>query len=245
MVAIRQNVYDREDFFAAYQQMRRARSGINEAVEQPAMRSLLADVSGLDVLDLGCGDGQLARDLIGGGAAAVLAVDPSQRMLGLARSTGSDERIEYRCCLAEDLTVDESTLDLTVSSLAFHYIADLAGLLENVARWLRPGGRLVASMEHPLVTAAPHLGPHPCVVADYALEGRRETLWFVDGVVKYHRRVSTVINSVIAAGLVVTDVLEPTPTPQSMVERPDLERHVQRPSMLVVAAAKPLEAESR
>jgi hypothetical protein len=45
-----------------------------------------------------------------------------------------------------------------VSSLAFHYVADLPGLLGRIGQWLRPGGLLLFSLEHPVVTAAPQRG---------------------------------------------------------------------------------------
>ncbi len=68
----RQNVYDDQAFFAGYQQLRDAESGINAAVEQPGLRALLPEVTGRTVLDLGCGDGALARDLAARGATRVM-----------------------------------------------------------------------------------------------------------------------------------------------------------------------------
>lgn len=98
-------------------------------------------------------------------------------------------------------------------------------MLTRIAGWLRPGGWFVASTEHPVVTAAPELGPQPCVVDNYAEEGRRNTTWFTDGVIKYHRRLSTILNAVLDAGLVLRRVLEPFPTTEDLAERPELHRH--------------------
>ena len=235
----RQNVYDDEGFFAGYQQLRDSESGINAAVEQPALRALLPDVTGRAVLDLGCGDGALARDLAARGAARVVGADPSLRMLALARERTGDPRVGYVQAFAEDLALPDGRFDLVVSSLAFHYVADLGAVLGQVARWLRPGGDLVASMEHPMRTAELGRLDDPAVAGRYDIEGRRDQSWFVEGVVKYHRRVSTLLNLVLAAGLELLAVGEPGPTPAALAARPELDRHHRQPPILVLAAARP------
>ncbi len=78
------DLYDDPSFFARYQLMRAARSGLNDELEQPALARLLLPVHGASVVELGCGDGALARRLASAGARDVLAVDSAQRMLALA-----------------------------------------------------------------------------------------------------------------------------------------------------------------
>jgi ubiquinone/menaquinone biosynthesis C-methylase UbiE len=90
-----QNIYDDPRFFAGYRDLRDSGRGINEAIEQPALRGLLPALTGLDVLDLGCGDGELARWCLEHGAQRVVGVDLSQRMLALARERTPDARIQY------------------------------------------------------------------------------------------------------------------------------------------------------
>ncbi len=232
----RQNVYDQQLFFDRYQQLRAQDSGINATVEQPALRARLPALAGLHAVDLGCGDGQLCRDLAAGGAVRVLGLDPSARMLQLAAARTPAGTVRYVRAFAEDACLAAGCADVVVSSLAFHYVEDLDGLLGRIGRWLRPGGRLVFSLEHPVVTAAPQLGPDPCIVDGYCEEGGRDTSWFVDGVRKYHRRVSTILAAVLAAGLVIEHVDEPAPPPGLLGERPDLELCRRRPSILLVTA---------
>jgi ubiquinone/menaquinone biosynthesis C-methylase UbiE len=235
----RQNVYDDEAFFAGYQQLRDAESGINAAIEQPGLRARLPELTGRTVLDLGCGDGTLARELARRGATRVLGADPSGRMLALARARTADPQVRYVQAFAEDLSLRCGCADLVVSSLAFHYVADLGLVLDRIARWLGPGGWLVASMEHPLRTAELAQQDDPGAAGDYAAEGRRDQAWFVDGVVKYHRRVSTIVNLVLAAGLELRAVTEPGPTPEALAARPELDRHHRQPAILILAATQP------
>lgn len=234
-----QNVYDDPAFFEGYQAMRSASGGFNEALEQPAMRALLPAVRGLDIVDLGCGDGGLSRELAAAGAAGVLGVDPSARMLELARDRTSEAQVRYEQAFAERLALPESCVDLVVSSLALHYVVDLPALLARIASWLRPGGTFLASMEHPIVTAAPgRAAASGWVVADYVDEGPRHTRWYIDDVVKYHRSTASIVTAVLGAGLTLTALAEPAPTLPAVQERPDLLVHRQRPALLVVRARR-------
>jgi ubiquinone/menaquinone biosynthesis C-methylase UbiE len=239
-----QNVYDDPEFFAAYQRMCAAEAGINAAVEEPALRALLPDVTGTRVVDLGCGDGRLCRYLAARGAAHVLGVDPSARMLALARQRTSDRRVHYEQAFAEDCVLPPGTEELVVSSFALHYVADLAPVLYKVSAWLSPGGLFVASMEHPVITAAPEVGRSLGVVDGYFAEGQRVTRWLTNGVIKHHRTVSTIVNAVIAAGLTLERLDEPSPTLEAMRQRPDLDRHARRPALLLVRAVRTSHASS-
>ena len=76
-----QNIYDDEEFFAGYSRLRRSVEGLDGAPEWPALRALLPNLSGLKVLDLGCGFGWFCRWARQQGAARVLGIDVSERML--------------------------------------------------------------------------------------------------------------------------------------------------------------------
>ena len=108
---------------------------------------------GRRVLDLGCGAGQLAHHLATAGAAEVVGVDVSERMLALARAEWAHPRVTYRREAIEEVAFPPARFDLVVSSLAFHYVDDYAGLIARIAGWLAPGGVLVYSTEHPIFTA--------------------------------------------------------------------------------------------
>src|SRR3546814_1077344 len=72
----------------------------------------------------------------------------------------------------------------------------------------------------------------------YREEGRRDTTWFVDRVVKYHRTVETYINTLIDAGLSIRRCLEPAATPEAEKARPELVEQRRRPPFLLIRAAR-------
>ena len=74
-----QNIYDDEVFFQGYKSLRQNDAGLNGALEVPALRSLLPDLSGLHVLDLGCGFGDFARFARARRAASGTAIDIARR----------------------------------------------------------------------------------------------------------------------------------------------------------------------
>ena len=76
-------------------------------------------------------------------------------------------------------------------------------------------------------------------ISNYSVDGERETTWFVDGVKKYHRTISTVVNTLVDAGFVVERLVEPVPTPEMAREYPDCADLLHKPDFLLVRARKP------
>src|SRR5262245_43952333 len=190
------NVYDDPAFLAGYSTLERFGAGWERAAEHADLLSLLPDVGGRRVLDLGCGAGQLARYLATIGAAEVIGIDVSDQMLALARSEWAHPRVTYIRRAIEEVSFPPARFDLVASSLALPYIDDYAVLVRRIAGWLTPGGVLVYSTEHPIFTA--RLPGDGWVLDDagrrtawsldrYADEGAREETWFVAGVRKVHR----------------------------------------------------------
>src|ERR671932_1350226 len=119
-----QNVYDDEGFFAAYASMPRSVHGPDAAGEWPAVRSMLPPLTGLRVVDLGCGFGWFCRWAAAQGAASVLGLDLSERMLERAVRETADPRITYRRADLDAVDLGAAEFDLAYSSLALHYLSD-------------------------------------------------------------------------------------------------------------------------
>lgn len=243
--AMTQNIYDDPAFFAGYGRMRRSVEGLAGAPEWPAVRALLPDLAGARVVDLGCGYGWFSRFARDQGASRVLGVDVSERMLAKAKVMTADAAIIYERVDLERLDLPEASFDLAYSSLAFHYIADFAGLLAAIHRALAPGSRLVFSMEHPIFMAPRNAawstdldGRRIWPLDSYQVEGPRTTNWLAQGVVKQHRTLGTTLNLLIGAGFTIRHVEEWGPTYDQLAAQSDLAEERDRPMFLLVAADK-------
>ena len=247
-----QNIYDNEEFFEGYSRLSRSVEGLDGAAEWPALRALLPDLRGLSVLDLGCGFGWFCRWAREQGAALVLGIDVSERMLARARAGTEDAAITYLQADLEQLELPTGSFDLAYSSLALHYIADLEGLLANVHRSLVPDGRLVFSVEHPIYTAPTDprwvldaTGRQTWPIDGYLDEGPRSTDWLARGVIKQHRTLATYLTLLLRRGFTLAHIEEWGPTTEQIASRPTLAVERQRPAFLLVAARRARARRSR
>lgn len=242
-----QNIYDDPAFLEGYSAFPRSREGLSATSEWPALRVLLPPVAGRDVVDLGCGFGQLSRWIAAEGAASVLGIDLSEKMLERARSETTSRAVTYERADLETLKLAPASADLIVSSMAFHYVEDFARLTRMLFGVLRHGGELVFSVEHPIYAARAEPewveaadGRQAFAIADYGFEGRKVTNWIVDGVIKYHRTIGTMLNLLHTAGFDYRAVDEWTPTEDQLLAHPEWrETELTRPMFLLIAVTKP------
>ena len=239
-----QNIYDDPTFFDEYGRLERSLHGLDGAPEWPALRALLPDPRGLRVLDLGCGYGWFCRWASAAGAARVIGIDVSERMLQRARHDWPADGIEYRRADLEEVALPAASFDLVYSPLAFHYLTRLADLVARIHAALVSGGRLVFSVEHPIATASHNptwvqRGPAPVWPVDhYFDEGSRTTRWLVEGVLKQHRMLGTYFAMLRTAGFTVMHVVDWGPTPEQVAARPEWATERERPQFLLMAAAR-------
>jgi SAM-dependent methyltransferase len=240
-----QNIYDTPAFFENYSQLSRSVEGLAAAPEWPSLQALVPDLNGLKVVDLGCGFGWFCRWASEQGAAQVVGLDVSEKMLARASAANSDPVISYARVDMERLNLPRASFDLVYSSLAFHYIEDLPGLLKNVHDAIVPGGRIVFSIEHPVYMAPQDPrwlvefdGRKSWPVDGYLEEGRRTTDWLAKGVVKQHRTIGTTLNLLINTGFTIAHVEEWGPTKQQIAARPELAQERERPMFLLVSARR-------
>jgi len=240
-----QNIYDNPEFFAGYSRLGRSVEGLEGAPEWPALRALLPPLHALKIVDLGCGFGWFCRWAREQGAAEVLGIDVSEKMLKRARASTSDAAITYLKADIESVELAEGSFDLAYSSLALHYVENLERLLANVYRALVPSGRLVVSVEHPIFTAptqpgwsADTDGRKRWPVDSYLCEGPRRTDWLAEGVIKQHRTLGTYLNLLLRLGFGLAHVEEWGPTDEQIAVHPSWAEERQRPMFLLVAARR-------
>ncbi|QED46269.1 class I SAM-dependent methyltransferase [Cytobacillus dafuensis] len=241
------SLYDHPIFFKEYTSLRESGITYNDFVEQPAIKSAISELKDKSVLDLGCGTGHFSKYCIEKGASKVIGLDISKNMIEEAKKNNEHEKIEYICAPIEDMDFPKGKFDVIISSLAIHYIEDYSNLIKNISAFLKHNGEFVFSIEHPIVTARNEMNNWVkdkegvkihWALDNYQEEGRREEHWYIDGVVKYHRTISTLINTLIDNGLVLERIIEPQSTPTGLEKMPKLINEKRRPSFMIIKSRK-------
>ena len=214
----KQNVYDNKDFFENFRSSRDKEVNFNDCIETPILLAMLPDLHGKEVLDIGCGMGQHAKQYADMGAASVLGIDISEKMLEYAQEHNGAENITYQRMAMEDIETVGRSFDLVTSSLVFDYIEDFAGLMRKISNLMKDDAEFVFSMSHPIVTAwdgaydrytRTETGERLYAnLRNYCVEGKRKVDWVVNGYECYHRTVSSLINALIGAGFVIEECQE-------------------------------------
>jgi Methylase involved in ubiquinone/menaquinone biosynthesis len=240
------NVYDDAAFFEKYAGMERSRVGLAGAGEWETLKGMLPPLAGKRVLDLGCGYGWHCAYAALRGAAQVVGLDSSERMLEEARRRNGVPGIDYRLASIEETDFGECAFDVVLSSLALHYVADYEAVVQKVRRWLRPGGDFVFSAEHPVFTAQ---GPQQWhydgngridhfPVDRYFEEGARRAVFLGEEMTKYHRTLTTYVKALLQNGFALTGLVEPQPSGAMLRADPERKDELRRPMMLIVSARK-------
>ena len=179
---------------------------------------LLGDVAGRRVLEIGAGGGQCARWVAAAGG-RVVATDLSAGMvrqgLDLNRTvTPPAQPVPFAQCDAVALPFGEATFDIVFTAYgAVPFVADTARLMREVARVLRPGGRFVFSTTHPFRWAFPDDPGSPGLTLTQSYFDRTPYVEAdPDGeatYVEHHRTLGDRVRELVAAGLVLVDLVEP------------------------------------
>lgn len=124
----------------------------NAYIEQPAMRKAVGEVRGFKIFEVGCGPGILAEYLVHEGA-KVVGFDVSPKMIELAKKRTPKNATFFVADGALPLPLDPThngQFDMAVASLAIDYIKDWSIPLSEVHRLLKPKGKFIFTIQHPL-----------------------------------------------------------------------------------------------
>lgn len=239
------NPYNDKTFFEKYSQMNRSVKGLAGAGEWPTLERMLPNFNGKKVLDLGCGFGWHCQYAIDHGATSVVGIDISDKMLTVAKEKTS-KKIKYICQPIEEVKFTSNSFDVVLSSLTFHYIESFDSIVKNVFDWLENDGDFIFSVEHPIFTAYGtqdwyrdgngNILHFP--VDNYFLEGKREATFLGEKVQKYHKTLTTYLNTLINGGFEITGVVEPQPTEEMLNTDANMKDELRRPMMLIISAKK-------
>jgi SAM-dependent methyltransferase len=214
-------VAEYDDFAEAYTAENET-SLMNAYYERPAALALAGDVAGRRILDAGCGSGPLSAALRDRGA-VVTGIDQSAGMLEQARRRlGADADLRVTD-LADPLPFPDDAFDDVMASLVLHYLRDWEPVLAELRRVLKTGGRLIASVNHPLMVNVTHrqAGPRPDYFEPYTwtdefeMHGRTARMTF------WNRPLHAMTDAFTAAGFRIAVVSEPHPVPEARELFPD------------------------
>jgi ubiquinone/menaquinone biosynthesis C-methylase UbiE len=118
---------------------------VTELLERRLILRFAGPLKGCSTLDVGCGDGALTRSLRQGGAARVVGCDVDPRMIARAAATAAESGVQivYALARAEQLPFPERSFDLVTAITVLAFISDPVAAVREMARVLKPGGRLV------------------------------------------------------------------------------------------------------
>jgi SAM-dependent methyltransferase len=176
---------------------------------------LLGEVAGARVLEVGCGAAAASRWLVTQGA-DVVALDLSAGMLRHAAAAAEKTAVRPALLLADAqyLPVRDSSFDIAFTSFgAVPFVDDSARVMREVFRVLRPGGRWVFAVTHPMRWVFPDdPGPEGLLATQSYFDRRPYVELDADGrpvYVEHHRTLGDRIREIVAAGFVLRDLVEP------------------------------------
>jgi SAM-dependent methyltransferase len=194
-------------------------------------------------LDLGCGEGRLARDLAALGH-DVAGVDASPAMIAAAREAAPE--MELHEADAAELPFPDGSFGLVVAFMSLQDVDDLPGAVGEAARVLTIGGRLCLAIVHPVSSAgtfAEREADAPFVIETSYLDERRTDATFErDGLsmrfVSRHSPLETYVEALAAAGFLIERLREPK-LPEAGFNGPEGARWRRIPIFLHLRAVKP------
>ncbi|WP_087687805.1 class I SAM-dependent methyltransferase [Pandoraea sp. PE-S2R-1] len=189
----------------------------NALYERPATRALLGPVTGLQVLDAGCGPGINSAWLAEQGA-TVHGFDVTPEMIELARErcAGLPATFEVQDLGTPFTGIADSRFDAIVSALALDYVEDLAPTFHEFARVARPGATLVWSMGHPMrdwIDERTRRNRPYFDITKFGMywSGFGEPKPYVES---YRRPLAGILNAAADAGWRIERMVEPLPQPE-------------------------------
>ena len=197
------------------------------------------------VLDLGCGDGQIARALAAQGA-DVLGVDPTQLHIDVAIERGGGPT--YLLGGATQIPAPDNSFDAVVACLVFEHIDQMDEAMTEVARVLKPQGQFSFFLNHPLLQTPgsgwidDHIIDPPeqyWRIGPYLVETESIEEVEKDVYIRFiHRPLSRYINALIANGMTIERMVEPSPPAGFLARAPEYALAHTVPRLLYLRSTK-------
>lgn len=206
----------------------------NAHLERPSLKALIGDISGLDVLDLGCGSGVYAEFLV----EKITCLDLSEQMIEIVKNKLGDRVSAYTQNLSIGLPRERSiSADVIICPLVIHYIEDLSIFFKEVSRVLKVGGYIVFSTHHPFadfeLSSSGNYFERELVNDVWKTVGEPIEMTF------YRRSLTEIMNAITKNGLVVTELTEGKVSVKAKDISPDTYEYLLRnPNFIFIKSQK-------
>lgn len=230
-------------------------------VFEPVFLSAVGNLDGMNVLEIGAGNGALAGRMVGKNVSGLTLIDISKHNIEYAKRRCGDERVRYLCQdAAEEWDVDSQSIDIIVSHMALNEMEDIAAPIREAWRVMKKDGLFVCSVFHPgfdLYVFAQEkagivqekikgldgyfvrkftsydMGKHSRTNSEVAKVYKRD---FV--VMHFHRTISDYCNAFIDSGFIIERLLEPEINEDLLRAQSGFLAYIDRPVSLVIVARK-------
>jgi SAM-dependent methyltransferase len=234
--------YDNPEIRAKYIARRTQPDNPNDTLERPIFLELVGNFNQLDIIDLGCGDASFGKEALLQGARSYIGIEVSKAMVNAALAMLTNTSGKVRHQRIESWIAQSEQADLVSSRLALHYVENLKPVFQEAYQGLRPGGRMIFSVEHPVITsnfASLAEGRRTTWLVDnYFKPGARVHQWLGHEVTKYHRTLEEYFDLITTAGFQLERIRESRPQPQKFSSEKEYERRLRIPLFLFISAYK-------
>jgi SAM-dependent methyltransferase len=221
-------------------------NGVDPEYEEQIIPMAVEELAGFSkILDVGCGDGQIARALAKQGS-TVLGIDPTQMHIDVANERAGGPT--YLLGGATDLPVEDGSMDAVVACLVFEHIDEMDAAVAEVSRVLRPGGQFSFFLNHPLLQTPgsgwidDHIIDPPeqyWRIGPYLVEAESIEEVELNVYIRFiHRPLSRYINALISNGLMIERMVEPSPPPGFLARAPEYALAHTVPRLLYLRSVK-------
>jgi len=185
-----------------------------QLIINPNVEQLLGDLSGKTVLDAGCGNGYWTRRMAQT-AERVVGIDFTDELIERARSRGVPSNAEFIIGNLERLLLSDETFDIVLMNMVLLDIEELPTVVHEIARIMKPGGKVVVSTVHPCFENPPNTYSLKDNVGNKI--GRVVSHYFETGLVKneennyqhWHHKISDFVNAFASNHLYLEKMVEP------------------------------------
>lgn len=211
------------------------------------MLNALGDVSGQNVIDLGCGEGRFSRMLTTRGA-SVTGVDLCQPLIEYAKQHRASNEVYLVGDMENLVAVPTEKFDLAVSYVTLVDVPNMPSAVQEAFRVLHPGGRFIVCNLHPMISASPgwvkqgNRKLHYPVDCYFEESERKLSLREGQPITNFHRTLSTHVSTFLNAGFAIEDIREPTPTSDQARRYPYVSDNLRVPEFIIYILRKPSHA---